>query len=80
MNSNKNKLNSKIIYNFHPNPNSHLINAFPTSQKKKEKEKSVSCKLPPPQIATLVKQFKSPIDKMQILKVFSELIQMKNKK
>ena len=38
MNSNKNKLNSKIIYNFHPNPNAHLINAFPTSQKKKNKK------------------------------------------
>ena len=25
MNSNKNKLNSKIIYNFHPNPNAHSI-------------------------------------------------------
>ena len=25
MNSSKNKLNSKIIYNFHPNPNAHLV-------------------------------------------------------
>ena len=25
MNSSKNKLNSKIIYNFHPNPNAYLI-------------------------------------------------------
>ena len=40
MNSNKNKLNSKIIYNFHPNPNAHLINAFPTSQKKRKKKKA----------------------------------------
>ena len=23
MNNSKNKLNSKIIYNFHPNPNAH---------------------------------------------------------
>ena len=27
MKCNKNKLNSKIIYNFHPNPNTHLVYA-----------------------------------------------------
>ena len=34
MNSSKNKLNGKIIYNFHPNPNAHADAVYRKIQEK----------------------------------------------